>query len=192
MLNAPNADSERRTLSTYLLQNTWYCFRVSARPDCWHPHSPQLYQGDWFRWSSAFEPGQWRHIGQWWTGLGTRRQSSYLLNDHGQAVFSASSSTSPLCQKGTNTFLLSPLKKIWWLWLCVYHVPSTKRGCQSCKLFSRLIEPIHYSVWLEKKSEYTVNLFRFPTAAVSSLGDPTKPRTRLKWGRSPFLFYNEM
>lgn len=42
MLNVPNAQSERRTLSTYLLQNTWYCFRAlqGQIADSHIPHSP--------------------------------------------------------------------------------------------------------------------------------------------------------
>lgn len=42
MLNAPNADSERRTLSTYLLQNTWYCSEPpqDQTADTHIPHSP--------------------------------------------------------------------------------------------------------------------------------------------------------
>lgn len=35
-----------------------------------------------------------------------------------------------------------PLKN-WWLWLHVQHMPAIKRGCQSYKLFSRLIRPTH-------------------------------------------------
>lgn len=33
--------------------------------------------------------------------------------------------------------------KTWWLWLHVQHMPAIKRGCQSYKLFSRLIRPTH-------------------------------------------------
>lgn len=42
MLNVPNAQSKRRTLSTYLLQNTWYCFRAlqGQIADSHIPHSP--------------------------------------------------------------------------------------------------------------------------------------------------------
>lgn len=42
MLNAPNADSERRTLSTYLLQNTWYCSESlqDQAADTHIPYSP--------------------------------------------------------------------------------------------------------------------------------------------------------
>ena len=59
MLNAPNAGSERRTLSTYLLQNIRYCFRASASLDCWHLLSPQPHQGDWLRCCSAFQSPYW-------------------------------------------------------------------------------------------------------------------------------------
>lgn len=83
------------------------------------------------------------HAGQWWARLGTERQFGYLQNDLGQVVFSASSSTSLPSPKGNRSLRSLPVKKIWWLWLCVQHMPPIKRSCQNCKLFSRLIRPTH-------------------------------------------------
>lgn len=142
MLNAPNAESERRTLSTYLLQNTWYCFRASASPDCWHPHShspTKETDSDAARLLN-WDDGACRTMVSW----ARTGEAVWLLAEWPwPSCLSSQQFNVPTSPQRDPASSFPPTEENLMLMTFVQHMPSIKRVCQSCKSFSRLISPTH-------------------------------------------------